>query len=493
MRHRFTERFPSQRLVAPKSLLLCWAVALVGVVERLAFALAPASIVNSDEAITSLTAISVAKGEFPLIVGGNNYGGVAEAYIFALPIAVMRWLKLVGGASLMLDCMNIALHALLFWALYRVCNRFLSRTGALLLIAPAWLMSSTNIVLATQSYLGYVTGALAAVLSVGLLMDEKVADLQGHRKHQTMIAGLLAGFAFWQHPIVGVAPLAVLTVGACSQLFRYRQSVLAPLFTTAVATILGASPFIWRSVAQWDKVSPGAPLESTFSHRLRIVFSEHIPRSLGLRTIDGHWLVGGMGIWVPTLIAIGLAVAVAVAVRRGRWAALGMVLTPVLVAAAPSTIWVIDGRYGFLIALPLLILVAAALQGVKPIPFAFSAAALAVVGVVGFASIGRDTKGFQWREPDVLSLVGLLDSRGVTAVRGDYWIAYRIAHVSSERIPASDWDLKRIPRLERRVLASKRLAYVLTSPAAEFRIPSRETLERVESGTYIVYLPMKRK
>ena len=101
----------------------------------------------------------------------------------------MRWLKLVGGASLMLDCMNIALHALLFWALYRVCNRFLSRTGALLLIAPAWLMSSTNIVLAGQSYLGYVTGALAAVLSVGLLMDEKVADLLGHRKHQTMIAG----------------------------------------------------------------------------------------------------------------------------------------------------------------------------------------------------------------------------------------------------------------------------------------------------------------
>jgi hypothetical protein len=470
------------------------AIALAGLMARVTFSFSPSSMVNSDEAITSLMAISVTKGEFPTIVGGNNYGGVAEAYILALPVALMRMLKLVGGASLLLDAVNIALHAVLFWILYCVYRRFVTSSVSTLIVAPLWLMSSASIVLATQSYLGYVTGVLAAVLSVGLMLDEQVSKLSAHRTTQTVVAGFLAGFAFWQHPIVGIAPLAVLVVASVSHLVRFRVKAVVPLLLAAVATLVGAAPFIWRAVDQWGNLPiESAPLPSTFTDRFRFVFSEHIPRSLGLRTIDGAWLVRGLGIWLPIAVFVGFVLCVWRCVRKGRWAALGLLTVPILVAAAPATVWVSDGRYGFLIVPPLSIAVAASLEGWEGLRQGWTAALLALAALVGFGSISRNANGFRWRENEPIKVVQLLDSRNINAVRGDYWVVYRIAHVSSERIAASDWDLKRIPRLERRVEASTRRGYVLIGAAAESRVPDRDKLERIEVGQYIVYLPPKLK
>ena len=52
------------------------AAAVVGLGLRILMALSPLGGFNSDEAITGLTVNSVIKMEFPLIVPGNDYGGV---------------------------------------------------------------------------------------------------------------------------------------------------------------------------------------------------------------------------------------------------------------------------------------------------------------------------------------------------------------------------------------------------------------------------------
>ncbi len=471
------------------------AVAAIGLALRVVFSFSPGSIVGSDEAITSLMAISVTKGEFPFIVGGNNYGGVLEAYILALPVALMRALKLVGGASLLLDAVNIALHALLFWTLLRVYRRFLSLSVSLLLIAPMWLMSAACIVLSTESYLGYVTGVLAAVISVGLLLDEQPSKLSEYRTKQTIVAGFCAGVAFWQHPLVGIAPLAVLVVASVTHLVRFKLAAILPLVGAVGATLLGALPFVWRAIDKWgDLPLENAPLYSTGPDRVRFVFSEHLPRSFGLRTITGQWLVPGSGIWIPSLLALVFVASIVVNVRNGRVAALGLLAIPALMASAPATVWVYDGRYGFLIAAPITISFAAALQTWKPNPpRRMVTVALGVAALLGCASISQNAKGFQWQEDDMMPVVALLDSRKIDAVRGDYWAVYRIAHISSERIGASDWDFKRIARLEKRVAASSDVAYVLVSAETDHRVPDRETLERLEVGKFIVYLPKKSK
>lgn len=482
--HRLTQHL-RQRLY----LLL---LILAGVVFRILIAFSPRGAFNSDEAITGLTSLSVLRGEFPLIVPGNDYGGVLEAYVMAPFVLLLRIFGYETHGARLLDGLNITLHVGLFVLVYFAIKQVSSRSMAMFAILPMWLLSDAYIRLASESYLGYVAGPAAGIGSVLLAVrHEQTATSAPDSKRLLLGSSFLAGVAFWQHPLAAILPLCTLAGLGVSELIRKgdRIAVIRRYSIAVFAVALGALPEIIRLVQRRNDLRLAtSPTPRPFTTRFTYIFTQHLPRGLGLRMESGEWLAPTLQVWVPAVLAMVIIVAIAVVLRSGPRCLAAMPLGLVAFAGTSTTSYVNDGRYSLFITPLLATLAAAALhqltrqavgrrlgnssiQSTVRAPTVIAPrvqvamAAVAVLGVLAgsWRSMGSSVTDLRWQsEPDVLSIVKLLDAKGITNVRGEYWIVYRIGHITSERIATSDFTIKRIDRLEKRVAASppQQLAWI---------------------------------
>jgi hypothetical protein len=98
---------------------------------------------------------------------------------------------------------------------------------------------------------------------------------------------------------------------------------------------------------------------------------------------------------------------------------------------------------------------------------------------------------------DLGPAIAALDRAGVTEVYADYWVAYRLAFETEERIVASpSWGIDRYPPYTARVEAAARPAWVVTvGPQLDALVAALDRLgvpaDVVAAGEMAVVLPAR--
>jgi hypothetical protein len=466
-------------------------VALVsGTLLRIGVALDPVlGRLNSDQAVDLLQAQHVAEGEYQAYYWGQQYAGTL------LP-TVMGWLFAVLGTRLWLLPLLLGLASTAVAVLTRQIGIALGRrragnvAGALLSVGPA-----------TWVFVGTVSSSFYAIgmaLSLGgLLLVVRARD--GLDARSGAAAGLLTGLALWVSPM---SPLTVLpTVAlAAGPLLRRPRALLA----TVAGGLLGLLPVILAAIARGQLSQPRFPSATPAEVRLEqavtgiwvSVFTRFAPEQVP------RWLLDRLAS-AALLVAIAAAVVLALRLRRDRsvWPDVALLL-PVLLwlplvvhlrlpSDAPAS------RYA-LALLPYLALALAVL---------LRTAARQVVAVVllgAFALTGLWQAGPGPRpgtdplhSPSYEALSAELLSRGRTAVRADYWVAYRLAVESGERVVADPPTMSRYPPYARAAADAPQSTFVVfaglgSDLAMQQFFAGVPGVERVQLAQFAVYYADRR-
>jgi hypothetical protein len=228
------------------------------------------------------------------------------------------------------------------------------------------------------------------------------------------------------------------------------------------------------------------------------VLARHgLPVALGLN-INNRWLVPGV---FPVLYVGGAAIVVIALTRRRPvpWLlVVAAIAFPFLWGAFPVSGVIGEGRY-VLFVLPVVVLLIFSAARAPVVQVLLLVAALGV-SADGVHRIRCCTEPFA---PDVAMpqrtqpLIAALDAHHVTRVDGDYWIVYRVAFETHERIIGSPLVNTRWPPYDRAVSTARDPAAVFVARSA-FVPLYRRGLERLHvsfatyrAGEFVVYQPAR--
>jgi hypothetical protein len=376
--------------------------------------MSPVAVVNADEAMTGLQAYNVLQGHVALVVEGNGYGGALESYL-TTPIL------LVTSGTVALKAVPVFLSFVFGFAMAWASTPLLGRRVAVIACAVTWISSGASVSLWSHNYLGYASGAIALVMSLGCA----VRAVRTWSPAVVFGAGFSAGFALWGHPVFGL----LAGLGCLSILVRRRGLLYAGL-----GAVTGALPWLIYLGGHEFPPVPVLVRSTTYLERVQILVTELLPSGFGLRTVSGHWVEP----FFLTAAAAALLIVVALAglVMLPRWAGpealpftiSGIGAFPVL-AIFQAMSFSTDGRYSVAF-LPMLLV---GLFGWSRAGSATAQPRLRVAAAIplvwGFLACVPSlhaTSGWVWENPnrDAEDAVVQLRERGVTAVRGDYWAVY---------------------------------------------------------------------
>ncbi len=478
---------------------VCGLVLLAGLVLRWWMLQSRYGAMNSDEAMTGLMGYDVLHGHPTLTYGASTYGGVVEGLLAAPVVAVF------GASRVALKAMNSSLWLVVWAGLAWSVRPLLGRTRAVLVGAVTWVASGPMVLLSTMPYLGYATGLLFAVVSLGGLLR----SIEGDRQNRfAVLAGIFAGLALWSHPLFLVLLLPAFATGF---FLRFRQNLPRWLVRIVSGTVVGASPLIL-----WNVLHNGAGLSSppqlkvtTYGERLQLMMAQLIPRGLGLRIFDGGWLYPRR---LGMIAVIGfLALAVIGSLRLMRVHRSGLVMTASavcavpLLAAFPNTWFVEDGRYYEIIMVPLLVGLMAVTLPSATRRHRLSSGRWATLGL-GAAVLfwGALSCGAWFRHeiprtlinPDtqLVPVIDKLDAVGIHGIAGEYWAVYRVSFQSGRRIQAEvQAGPDRFPRMTDFVesLPREQRAYIYYdwSDHPELVPGNGATYDRTVIAGFALYLP----
>ena len=144
-----------------KLLLACLPAVAIGVLIRVWLMHTSLVPLNADEGVTGLQAYEVLRGNFRLIVAGNDYGSTTETYLIAPFLAF--W-----SGVWPLRIVPIALSAVAGYALYRLARPIFGRVPAAALALIGWTTSGAMTMLSLRPYMGYTTGFIALIAALAL-------------------------------------------------------------------------------------------------------------------------------------------------------------------------------------------------------------------------------------------------------------------------------------------------------------------------------------
>jgi hypothetical protein len=282
--------------------------------------------------------------------------------------------------------------------------------------------------------------------------------------------------------------------------------------------LLGAAPWLlWNVRRHFDSFHvPPQPASAPYLTRLGRFWTEGLPMALGLRVPYGSAWVKPWAQWAYPVVVVALAVAVVVRYRKTGALLVGTVgLYSVLYAVNPLTVHSADGRYVFLLAPVLALVVASAVVvGERGRPGAPALAAPASVAPVASAGVlltvalvltglqlstirnGATFYASDGMVPlDLTPLVRVLDSEHVRTAVADYAIAYRVDFETGERIVVAGAPYNRYqPYLDRLAAAAEPPAWIFVQGSTadgHFRqaLDARQIRYRMRSaGRLAVYL-----
>lgn len=417
---------------------LVFLVALVwGTLLRCLVALDPAlGRLNSDQAVDYLQARHVLSGEYQAYFWGQQYAG-------SLLPTVMGWLFAVVGPRLWLLPVLLIASSTATAVLTRAVGLALGRrsagnvAGALLAVGPpSWVF------LGSVSASFYSVGMALSLASLLVVLRSPTPSLL-----QGGLAGLLAGLALWVSPLslLTLIPTVVLAV-------RPMARRPAALGAAVAGALVGLLPMIGAAALR-GQVSPARFLTAaTVENRAEqavtgtwvSVFTRFAPREVPPWLLDR---VASAALLAAVVAVVVLTVRALRGTTRGPDLAL---LLPVLLFV-PLAVYLRlpsdapAARYAIPV-LPFLALVAGAHLRRRRWQVAV-VAALAVFSTSGLwqAAAGPRLGTDPLHSPSYAALTAELLARGRTAVRADYWVSYRLAAESDERVVADPPTMTRYP------------------------------------------------
>lgn len=478
-----------------------WAALALGVALK-AVVLATGSVTfDSDEAILALMARHTLQGHPPLFFYGQAYMGALDAYLIALAFLVF------GQTVLAVRLTQTVLYLGVIATTYAVAlnvrgSRRAATIAALLIALPPVLVS-----LYTTATLGNYVETLV-LNNLLLLTGWSILREPEGRPWRWAAAGLLAGVGWWSMAliVVAAAPLAVLIGLRVRGRTFWRGGALAAagfavgaLPWLASAALHPATFFAELGGGMYSGLTEGALPVGGLAGRLLSLLTFNLPALFGLRPPwSVEWIALPVGLLVTPvyLFALWWAVRraagdappeerVALASLIGGWAVL--VLAFVLTSFGSD----VTGRY----LLPLYPFSAALvgnwlddLRGdgrsrwLAAAPAAILALMLAYNGWGNLRSMRDDPPGLTTQFDPITriphdhddALIAFLDGIGADRGYSNYWVAYRFAFLTGERILLvpklpDKADLRttdrydRYPPYDAAVAASEEVVYVTSN------------------------------
>ena len=413
--------------VSPWAFTLC-ATGVAGVVLRVWVYRSVLGTPDSDEGTVGLAARHILDGQFPAFIWGLHYGGIQEL----LATAPLFWI--FGSSWFALRLVPMVLAAATALLIWRVGRRTIGEPAAAVAGALFWIWPPYDLVQLSHQHGYYASDVFYCALF--LLLALRAVEQPSTRR--VGLFGLAFGLGWWQtsHIVPVALPIVAWTV--------WRQpKVLRKLWLAIPLAVLGALPWIlWNVKHDWISLDLSYAAHSTYLHRVRTFFSPLLPMILGLREYGSQALVipHALDYLVMALLA-ALFVYGAIKARRRNVSLIYVValVFPFLYAISEFTIESTDPRY-LVVFTPVLAL----LFGQLATSRLRGAALLALGAIVSVVILHNHIATFppQTDPPrDFRPLISTLDHLGVHYVYSSYWVAYRLAFETNERIIGvkNDW------------------------------------------------------
>jgi GT2 family glycosyltransferase len=485
------------RRVATTTLIVGALVFLAGVVIRWLLFDTPAAVINADEAYTRIETFEILRGQFPVVLGGTVYTFPVEAYLYT------PFTYLFNGANVV----PLKLLSTLSWVgtaitLFFVGRRLVGERAGLIAASLCWITPGSLMVLSITAYPAYASGMF--VVSLAFLTSTVVLDGPEPSRRLLVAYGVLAGFAFWLHPmfLTVMVPMTLVVLWAVRRRIDAWISVIG-------GGIVGCLPLLlWNATNGWPSLESPIEVPGTYTERLRTFAVDLLPRAFGLRDVGLNWY---HSFWGPVLyvallatITFGLWTIARRSSARGRvvlFVVLGVVFF--LMAFLQNLIYANDGRYA-MISLPFVLIALATgidrLVGVRPPWRVVGVVTLvAAIWIIGFVRPNQqpflDRRGVD-PNAQLDEIVDLLDERGINRVYGSYWAVLPVDFAGDNRIVSGVfpfWPI-RFPDRQRIVGATppEQVAVIYTTDdedPAHLLMPV-DRYERIRIGGRILYLPL---
>jgi GT2 family glycosyltransferase len=485
------------RRVATTTLIVGALVFLAGVVIRWLLFDTPAAVINADEAYTRIDTFEILRGQFPITLGGTVYTFPVEAYLYT------PFTYLFNGANVV----PLKLLSTLSWVgtavtLFFVGRRLVSERVGLIAASLCWITPGALMVLSITAYPAYASGMF--VVSLAFLTATVVLDRPEPSRRLLVSYGVLAGFAFWLHPmfLTVMVPMTVVVLWTVRRRLDAWISVIG-------GGIVGCLPLLlWNATNGWPSLESPVEVPGTYTERLRTFAVDLLPRAFGLRDSGLNWY---HSFWGPVLyvallatVAVGLWVIARRSSARGRvvlFVVLGVVFF--LMAFLQNLIYANDGRYA-MISLPFVLIALAA--GIdqfagRRLPWRVIGVLtlVAAIWIVGFVRPNQqpflDARGVD-PNAQLDQIVDVLDERGINRVYGSYWAVLPVDFAGDNRIVSGVfpfWPI-RFPDRQRIVGATPpedvAVIYMSNDEDPATLLMPADQYERIVIGDRVLYLPI---
>ncbi|GAB4476490.1 MAG: hypothetical protein Kow00124_18650 [Anaerolineae bacterium] len=443
-----------------------WVALIGGLALKAVILITGASTFDADEAIVGLMARHILmRGELPVFFYGQRYMGAIDAYLTVPFFAVM------GPTVLAMRLLQVTLYLGVLVSTYAAALRLsrsrFSATAAALLIAMPPVLFSTYTTASLGSYVEtLLLNNLLLLIGWGILSGER--DTPG----RWLLAGLLAGIGWWGMALIVVtaAPLALLGLWHFRRRIPWRRVGLL-----LAGFVVGALPWIIATLSSAREVlgdlagvrygAVAAGFEAGFgpAERLVSLLVLNLPALFGLRPPwSTQWNLLPVGLIVTALYALALLRALRRALSRreppdsrlmlgsllGGWA--------LLLALFVGTSFGIDPTGRYLLPLyPLLAVLTGEWLGRVREGVEMRAgrrglwiAPLLLALLIGYNAYGNlravveNPPGLTTQFDPIshiphdhdAALIAFLDQIGVDRGYSNYWVAYRFAFLTGERV-----------------------------------------------------------
>lgn len=492
---RPTPQFPLRALLL---------VLLVALCARAALLASGAVSFHADEAVVGLMARHILQGARPTFFYGQAYMGSLDAWLVALGFATLG--DSVQTIRIVQSVLYLLVVASGFVVAWRLSERVtVAVVAGLLLAVPA-----VNTTLYTTATLGGYNETLL-LGNLLLLLGYDVTHEHARSWPRWVLLGLLAGVGWWANALIVAyaLPVALLVLHGLWRRVLPLRAALPYILLALAGFIVGSAPW-WVFDFQHDHAALAMFLRSQQVGEFEGIGIPYVPpgqRALGLLLIGLPALVGlrfpwESGYFLP-LIGIPVLLIYAFAIfylLRGhnplkpeaRGLVLGMLGLFCLIFVASTFGADPTGRYFLPLALPLGIVLGALVESLRiewqgrPALVRLLPGVLVAL-VIGYQAAGQvaaasSPSGLTTQFDPVShiandhddALIAFLDEHDLHHGYSNYWVAFRLAFLSGERMQYSaalpyKTDLsynaadKRYPPLTSAAEGAERVAYITTN------------------------------
>ena len=216
--------------------------------------------------------------------------------------------------------------------------------------------------------------------------------------------------------------------------------------------------------------------------------------------LDDRWVLGRFGpvqsLAVIAVLVVGALVVLRAGSRLGRTCAVGLLVSPFMMALLSQSAYTRDARYASMVIPLAAVVLAQAAQQLVAHRRGRAITGAAIVAWITLALVVPAAVRLPHHrvdpDADLAPVVTVLRANGISALRAEYWIAYRLAYAAHEEFDVSPTSTVKFARYEAAVRSAEARGAAAMVLQRYQPVPPGHPPRLVEVGPYLVYLPPAR-